>query len=128
MVVIERLTAAEIQSRSPPFRSRLPHETTIDINECFGCLSTRSPSASSRPSLSSAVSKLTSPMTIPFYTSLVATLLHTLDVPPYQLFASFNLHSVRRNHGRLRSNGFIEGAPEQRAKQTPPEYAPPIEH
>src|SRR6267378_7885219 len=42
---------------------------------------------------------------------------HTLDTLPHQPFASLNLHKarVRRNHGRLRSNGFIEGAPEQRA-------------
>jgi len=35
---------------------------------------------------------------------------------------------VRRNHGRLRSNGFIEGAPEHRACRRDSECAPPIKH
>jgi hypothetical protein len=42
-----------------------------------------------------------------------------------------NLHKarVRRNHGRLPSNGFIESAPEHRARALfLPESAPPIKH
>jgi predicted Zn-ribbon and HTH transcriptional regulator len=51
--------------------------------------------------------------------------------PPHHASNPFNPHRarVRRNHGRLRSNGFIEGAPEHCAHaHSFPESAPPIKH
>jgi hypothetical protein len=43
---------------------------------------------------------------------------HSSGAPPHHSFPQLNLHKarVRRNHGRLPSNGFIESAPEHRAR------------
>jgi hypothetical protein len=56
-------------------------------------------------------------------------LLHNLDASRHRTFPQLNLHRarVRRNRGRLPSNGFIERAPEHRAHaHFFPERAPPI--
>jgi hypothetical protein len=43
---------------------------------------------------------------------------HNLDASRHRTFLQLNLHNarVRRNHGRLPSNGFLESAPEHRAR------------
>jgi hypothetical protein len=43
---------------------------------------------------------------------------HNLGASRHRTFPQLNLHKarVRRNHGRLPSNGFIESAPEHRAR------------
>jgi hypothetical protein len=43
---------------------------------------------------------------------------HNLGASQHRTFPQLNLHKarVRRNHGRLPSNGFIESAPEHRAR------------
>src|ERR1700730_888087 len=54
---------------------------------------------------------------------------HNLGASRHRTFPPLNLHKarVRRNHGRLPSNGFIESAPEHRARaHFLPESAPPI--
>jgi hypothetical protein len=46
------------------------------------------------------------------------TLLHSLGASRHRTFPQLNFHRarVRRNHGRLLSNGFIERAPDHRAR------------
>ena len=54
---------------------------------------------------------------------------HSLGASRHRTFPQLNLHKARagRNHGRLPSNGFIESAPEHRARaHFLPESAPPI--
>jgi hypothetical protein len=56
---------------------------------------------------------------------------HSSGASGHRTFPRLNLHRarVRRNRGRLRSNGFIERAPEHRASaHFFPESAPPIKH
>jgi hypothetical protein len=68
---------------------------------------------------------------IPFSTPAVfcRALPHNLGASRHRTLPQLNLHRarVRRNHGRLPSNGFIERAPERRARaHFFPESAPPI--
>ncbi len=93
------------------FQSRLPHETTLYHTKL---LRASARSVSLCPALLSQLSSL------PFSSSgvLCRALPHSLGASRHRTFPQLNLHRahVRRNHGRLPSHGFIERAPEHRAR------------
>ena len=96
MKVIERLTAAEIQLRSP------------SINRVFLIFQV----FSSRESCAFITSSS--------FRVVCRALSHRFGSSRHLTFTQLNLHKarVRRNHGRLPSHGFIERAPEHRAGVT----------
>jgi hypothetical protein len=55
---------------------------------------------------------------------------HSLGDLPHRCLLPFNLHRarVRRNHGRLRSNGLIEFAQRSMPSSTASQNARPIKH
>jgi Putative transposase len=136
MKVIERLTAAEIQLRSPPWSAhgcRMKQLTTTpDL-----CVPQHAQSLCAlpffQPRLSTSASHFFARILHLRYSLLSqCRLLCSLARPGaagHRIFPQLNLHRarIRRNRGRLPSNGFIERAPEQRAhSHFFPERAPPI--
>ena len=123
MVVLERLTAAQIQLRSPPLWPQLPHETAIHIPKSLRASARSAPVLyrSHKRSLLPASLTPVSPVLLRFTQlqsahgcsaaprrTASATPRHLLSIP-------FNSHKarVRRKHGRLPSSRCIESAPEQ---------------
>jgi len=108
----------------PPWSPR-PHETTLHHKKSL------------RVSARSVSPRLAIPQTAPFYflkpcfgttlalsstfqlpLSSVLLFRHNLGASPHRTCPQLDLHKarLRRNHGRLPSNGFIESAPEHRAR------------
>jgi len=138
MKVIERLTAAEIQLRSPPGLLTAAAWNHSLQHEAFACISSHSLSVPCRSTnrvflLSQVFSSQEFCAFVTFSSPGVVcrALPHSLRASPHRTFPQLNLRTarVRRNRGRLPSNGFIERAPEHRARaHFFSESAPPIKH
>jgi hypothetical protein len=118
--------------------SRLPHENRYTPHPNFACLATLRPSPSGRrtnlsfPLLHSSVTDRFALLPAPRRAVLpVCASPHSSGTSRHLTFPPLNLHRarVRRNHGWLRSHGFIERAPEDLAPVLLfGGSAPPIKH
>ena len=119
MTVIERRTAAETQLRSPPAQGTVAARNDSLPQQIFACLSALSLSAPCHSAnrallLSQALFWYESCAFVTYSPpALVCRALpHSLGASRHRTIPPLNLHKarVRRNHGRLRSNGSIERA------------------
>jgi hypothetical protein len=136
MKIVERLTAADIQLRSPPGVTAAARIDSLQ-HEYFACFGTLRPTA---PCLRTnclfrflqtlCPRHFFAPANFQPLTVLSRAPPHSVGVPSRAPSTPFNSHRARvcRNHGRLPSNGSIERA---RSTRPPPlfhEDARPIEH
>ena len=115
MVVVERLTAAEIQLRSPPLAITAACNNSFQLESAtpFGVLPLSTPCRKTNLRFQSTQWCLRyTPSPKPHPAVICRALPDHLANPPHRCLPSCNLHRarIRRKHGRLPSNEFIERA------------------